>query len=74
MNSLGPLNEFERPLSNGYRLLPFRFASLGGGQYLATNEAGQFITLDQKTLASVFVRHNLSASSATYADLKSRHF
>jgi uncharacterized protein len=68
-----PLNEFERPLGNGYRLLPFRFASLGGGRYLATNEAGQFITLDRDTLEA-FVRHDLCASSAIYADLKSRHF
>ena len=68
-----PLNEFERPLRNGYRLLPFRFTSLGGGQYLATNEAGQFITLDRETLEA-FVRHNLYAGSATYTDLKSRHF
>jgi hypothetical protein len=59
------LNDFERPLRNSYRLLPFRLASLGGGQYVAANEAGEFIKLGRETLEA-FVRHKLCASSAIY--------
>lgn len=32
MNIFRPLNEYERPLQCGYRLLPFRFTELEGSK------------------------------------------
>ncbi len=67
------LDHFEAPLADGYKLLPFRFTRLDENDYVATNQAGEFVVLDRTTLAS-FVRHQLPTSSAWFGDLKAKHF
>lgn len=73
MSKFQTLSEYERPLSDGYKLLPFRFTPLDSTNYVLTNQAGEFLVLDRPTL-DTFVRHRLSTTESTYADLKSKHF
>jgi uncharacterized protein len=67
------LSEYEKPLADGYRLLPFRFTRLAGDEYVLSNEAGEPLVLDRTTLHA-FARHQLDPTSAAYADLKAKHF
>ena len=67
------LEYYEQPLSNGYRLLPFRFTKLEGKDYVLTNQAGEFLVLDRHDLEA-FVRRDLSIGGLAYNDLKSKHF
>ncbi len=68
-----PLEYYEQPLSNGYRLLPFRFTKLEGKDYVLTNQAGEFFVLGRDDLEA-FVRRRLPVGSPPYNDLKSKHF
>lgn len=65
--------DYEEPLRAGYRLLPFNFTALNGHEYVATNQASQYVVLDRATLDD-FVRHQLPFRSEVYATLKSSHF
>lgn len=42
MAKFAELAEFEQPLDQGYRTLPFRFMQLSGDDYVLTNLAGEF--------------------------------
>jgi uncharacterized protein len=68
-----PLSAFQKPLIDGYQLLPFRFTSLDDHEYVLTNQAGEFIVLERRTLEAL-VRHQLPATDGLYDDLKSKHF
>ncbi len=68
-----PLEDYEQPLSDGYRLLPFRFTKLEGKDYVLTNQAGEFLVLERDELET-FVRRRLPVAGSTYNDLKSKHF
>ncbi len=68
-----PLEYYEQPLSNGYRLLPFRFTKLEGKDYVLTSQAGEFLVLGRDDLEA-FVRRRLLVGSPPYNDLKSKHF
>ena len=68
-----PLDEYERPLAEGYRLLPFNFTHLEKDDYVLTNQAGESIVLDRSNIEA-FVRHRLPTSSDAYSTLKSKHF
>lgn len=68
-----PREDFEEPLSAGYRLLPCTFTALNDHEYVATNQAGQYVILDRAALED-FVRHRLPYGSETYSTLKSGHF
>jgi His-Xaa-Ser system radical SAM maturase HxsB len=68
-----PLSVYQRPLVEGYQLLPFRFTSLNDREYVLTNQASEFVVLERQTLEAL-VRHRLSASDQLYDDLKSKHF
>lgn len=65
--------DFEDSLDAGYRLLPFNFTPLNDREYVATNQAGQYVILDRDTLEN-FIRHRLPYRSDAYALLKSTHF
>lgn len=65
--------DFEQPMGSGYRLLPFNFTALDNREYVATNQAGQYVILDRATLEDL-VRHKLSTQSEAYSALKSFHF
>jgi uncharacterized protein len=56
-----------------YDLLPFRFAAFRGQDYIVTNLVGEYAILPRGILVD-FVRKALPRSSATYTDLKGRHF
>lgn len=73
MSRFLPQSAFEQPPESGYRLLPFRFTKLTDGEYVLTNEAGQFTVLDRPTLVRL-AQHELDPTSSVYADLKSQHF
>jgi His-Xaa-Ser system radical SAM maturase HxsB len=68
-----PLADYERPLADGYQLLPFRFTSLDDREYVLTNQAGELIVLERPALEAL-VRHQLPARNQLYYDLKSKHF
>jgi uncharacterized protein len=68
-----PLADYERPLADGYQLLPFRFTSLDDREYVLTNQAGELIVLERPALEAL-VRHQLPARNQLYHDLKSKHF
>ena len=74
MSRFQPLSAYERPLVDGYRLLPFRFTALNDCEYVLTNQAGEFIVVERPTLEAL-VRHQLPAmAGGLYDDLKSKHF
>lgn len=73
MSKFQPLSVYQRPLVEGYQLLPFRFTSLNDREYVLTNQASEFVVLERQTLEAL-VRHRLSASDQLYDDLKSKHF
>jgi len=68
-----PLSSYEESLNKGYQLLPFRFTQLRDDDYVASNQAGEYLVLDRKTLTDL-VSHQLEPSSERYADLKGKHF
>jgi uncharacterized protein len=67
------LSAYQRPLSNGYGLLPFRFTSLDNEEYVLTNQAGEYFVVDKQTLHEL-VHRRLSPVGQIYGDLKSKHF
>lgn len=73
MSKFRDLSTYEKPLANGYRLLPFRFTPLDDQNYVLTNQVGEFFVLNRPTLES-FARHRLSPDAPAYNDLKSKHF
>ena len=73
MSKFRGLAEYEKPLGEGYRLLPFTFTSLKGDDYVLTNVAGEFMVLPRSDL-NALVRHDLPYASVAYKDLKSKHF
>jgi uncharacterized protein len=67
------LADYEKPLSDGYRLLPFSFTSLDADDYVLSNMVGEFAVLSRSILRS-FVSHELPFDASAYAELKSKHF
>jgi len=57
--------------SGGYRLMPFRFQRWSDDKVFLTNNAGEYILLDQVDF-SEFISGNLKASSPIYMDLLAR--
>ncbi|WP_211242476.1 His-Xaa-Ser system radical SAM maturase HxsB [Cobetia crustatorum] len=57
---------------SSYKLLPFNFERVKG-DYLLTNEVGEYVRLKEEELTA-FVHQRLDTSSKSYAALKSRHF
>jgi uncharacterized protein len=68
-----PREHFEDNREPGYHLLPFFFTRLNEGEYVLTNQAGQYTVLDRGTLHD-FVKHRIGIRSDAYAMLKSLHF
>ncbi len=64
---------YQQPVDDGYALLPFRFTALDDTEYVLTNQAGEFLTLERPALEAL-VRHRLPGSHPAYDDLKSKHF
>lgn len=64
---------FEKPLADGYRILPYRFMPLDGDSYVLTNMVGEFVVADRKDLEE-FSRGELFYESELYKELKSKHF
>ncbi len=56
-----------------YRLLPFRFDRRGNGDYLLTNEVGEFLVLSPEWFRA-FISHEANPSDRVYFDLKAKHF
>lgn len=73
MAKFAELAEFEQPLEQGYKALPFRFIELVGDDYVLTNLAGEFAVAKRSDIES-FARGNLSWHSPLYSELKSKHF
>ena len=73
MSKFESLFAYEKPLTDGYKLLPFRFTPFDDQNYVLTNQVGEFLVLDRPTVET-FVRHHLPADNPAYNDLKSKHF
>lgn len=73
MSKFRPIAQFERPLEDGYRLLPFNFTHLDADRYVLTNAVGEHVLADRPTLER-FVNHELAPSTGAYAVLKTKHF
>ncbi|MEX2204683.1 MAG: His-Xaa-Ser system radical SAM maturase HxsB [Myxococcota bacterium] len=73
MSKFLPISHYQAPLTDGYKLLPFRFTRLAGDDYVLTNEAGEPLVLDRASLHA-FVHHELDSGSPAYCDLKAKHF
>jgi len=56
-----------------YKLLPFRFDRRKNGDYLLTNEAGEFYILSPADFDAL-TSHRLIPGSEQYFDLKAKHF
>jgi uncharacterized protein len=61
------------PTGNGYQLLPFRFLRWADGSVFVTNEAGEHTFLSAPDFAA-FTARGLPPHSASYQNLKSKHF
>ncbi len=73
MSKFRPLSAYQELSSTGYQLLPFRFTSLDGREYVLTNQAGEFIVLERPTLEAL-VRHRLCPADPQFDNLRSKHF
>lgn len=56
-----------------YQLLPFRFDRRENGDYLLTNEVGEFYILSPEKFRA-FTSHRLEPEGLLYPDLKAKHF
>jgi len=59
--------------TDGYNLLPFRFARLSGGRAILTNMAGQHLVADRADVDRL-ANHQIGASQPLYKELKAHHF
>lgn len=73
MSRFQPLSEYEKPLNDGYRLLPFRFAHLHDDEYVVSNLVGEFVLIGRNTLEA-FAKGRLDHHQPIFAELKSKHF
>src|SRR5215510_4703050 len=58
---------------NGYSLLPFRFDRRINGDYLLTNEVGEYAVLSPDQFRT-FTAHRSTPEDSFYFDLKAKHF
>jgi len=65
--------EFYKSPKAEYRLLPFRFTPLDDSRHVLTNLAGEYLLASRATVEDL-VNHRLDKTSASYVDLRSRHF
>ncbi|WHZ16623.1 MAG: Arylsulfatase regulator (Fe-S oxidoreductase) [Nitrospira sp.] len=72
MSAFQELNVYQ-PTRQTYVVLPLRFTGLNDRQYVVTNLAGEFLTIERATLQS-FLRHELPNSDQAYIDLRAQHF
>lgn len=56
-----------------YQLLPFRFDRRQNGDYLVTNEVGEFLNLSPDNFHA-FTSHRAKPEETFYRDLKAKHF
>jgi len=56
-----------------YRFLPFRFDRRDTGDYLLTNEVGEYIVLSPDNFRA-FTTHQANPEDSYYLDLKAKHF
>ena len=61
------------PTEVRYRLLPFQFDRRDDGNFLVTNEVGEFLLLPADKFTA-FTSHALTADDASYKNLKAKHF
>jgi uncharacterized protein len=73
MGKFAELAHFERPLDEGYKLLPFRLMQLSGDDYVLTNLAGEFAVATRGEVEA-FAKGGLSWRLPLYSELKSKHF
>jgi uncharacterized protein len=64
---------FDASADDVYTMLPWRFTALDEARYVATNMAGEFITLDHSELSD-FAEGRMVPGSPRYDELKSTHF
>lgn len=67
------VEDFDKSTIGNYNLLPSRFIKQESGNYLLTNEVGEFLFLGREDLEK-YVRKKLSSSDPLYHDLKAKHF
>lgn len=72
MSKFQPLQAYETPLEEGYKLLPSRFSQLNDDEYVLTNLVGEHVLLPRGDLER-YVRHELDPQSEIYNNLKSKH-
>jgi uncharacterized protein len=68
-----PLEEFFAQELHGYEFLPFKFHRLKTGRVFVSNIVGEWLVLDTQTF-ELFASSRLTPASASYADLRARHF
>lgn len=67
------LEEYGQSLSDGYKLLPFKFIRLDESRYVLTNEIGELLVVSEEQLRGL-VRKEIQHGTTFYNDLKSKHF
>ncbi|GFE77313.1 His-Xaa-Ser system radical SAM maturase HxsB [Novosphingobium sp. TCA1] len=65
--------QFDSSAQSAYTMLPWRFTSLGGEDYVATNMAGEYVTMSASEVSD-FAGGALRSDQPIYDELKSRHF
>jgi His-Xaa-Ser system radical SAM maturase HxsB len=64
---------FDGSAVDGYKMLPWRFTPLDDERYVATNMAGEYLTMSGQDVGS-FASGALSIDNPLYDELKSKHF
>ena len=65
--------QFDSSAQSAYTMLPWRFTSLGGEDYVATNMAGEYVKMSASEVSD-FAGGALRSDQPIYDELKSRHF
>jgi uncharacterized protein len=68
-----PFEDFDKPISESYRFLPFQFSRRRNGDYLLSNMAGELLVLKQEKF-NLFTNKKLKRNEHSYLDLKAKHF
>lgn len=66
-------SHYQAEKGEAYRLLPFNFTPLDDSRYVLTNIVGEYAVLPRQELHDL-IKHRLSPSATSYADLVARHF
>lgn len=68
-----PLDHYDSPLDQGYKLLPFNFHRLSSKRYIVSNMVGEHLLVDREVLEKL-VNGTVDKKDELYNEFKANHF